>query len=128
MQPAQTSCLVLIAENEGLIGLDLQEELEGAGYEVAGPFSTCTDAVQWLKRNTPDIAVVDIHLRDGACVELARELTKLQVPIAVYSGERQSAMRPEFKEAKWIEKPADASTLLAAVAGLRLPSQSRTLS
>ena len=109
---------VLVAENDALIGLNLQDELEGMGYAVAGPFPTCADAMHWLKPNTPDVAVLDIHLRDGACVELAMELTRLSVPFAVYSGELEADTLPAFRDAKWIEKPATRDILLDAVAEL----------
>src|SRR5829696_6946841 len=97
---------VLVAENDALIGLNLQDELERGGYDVAGPFPTCSEALDWLTANRPDAAVLDVHLRDGACVELATELTRLRVPFAVYSGELEADTLPEFKGAKWIEKPA----------------------
>ena len=110
--------LVLLAEDDGLISLDIQNALEDAGHLVAGPFPTCAEAMGWLKTNTPNVAVLDIHLRDGACVELARELMRLEVPFAVYSGEFQSATLPEFKDAKWISKPARPQRLIKAVAEL----------
>jgi len=109
---------VLVAENDALIGLNLQDELELGGYNVAGPFPTCSASLHWLKENTPDAAVLDIHLSDGACVELANELTRLEVPFAVYSGELEADALPAFKDAKWINKPANKDTLLYAVAEL----------
>ena len=118
---AKTRCLVLIAKNEAIIGLNIQDEREDVGYAVAGPFSTCAEASAWLKANTPDVAVLDIHLRDGACVELAEELTHLGVPFAVYSGELEADTLPAFKGATWVEKPARAATLIDAVAELLAP-------
>ena len=121
-----TPRLVLLAEDDALISLDIQDELERAGHSVAGPFSTCAEAMRWLETNTPNIAVLDIQLRDGACVELARELMRLKVPFAVYSGEFQSATLPEFKDAKWISKPARPQSLLKALAELpRLVGRTR---
>jgi DNA-binding response OmpR family regulator len=113
------SGIILIAENDGMIGLDLQDTFESVGYAVAGPFPSCADAVIWLHGHTPDIAVLDIHLRDGACTELARELTRLKVPFAVYSGEFDRNKLTEFKDAVWIAKPAPQDMLLEAVFGLR---------
>jgi DNA-binding response OmpR family regulator len=120
----QTSCLVLVAEDDALIGMNLEEELEGVAYEIAGPFSTCAEAIHWLKTATPDVAVLDIHLRDGTCVELARELTARGVPFAVFSGEDQAHTLPEFKSAAWISKPALRAELLDAVARL-VPERTR---
>ena len=116
--PPKPSRLVLIAEDDALIGLNMQDELERVGYAVAGPFSTCAQAMHWLSANRPDVAVLDLHLRDGACVELATELTRLEVPFAVYSGEIKGDTHPAFRGGTWINKPAITSTILDAVAEL----------
>src|SRR4051794_6703237 len=34
-------------------------------------FLSCVDATAWLQKHTPDCAILDIHLRDGVCNELA---------------------------------------------------------
>jgi hypothetical protein len=36
-----SSPLVLILEDEALIGLNLRDDLQDAGYRVEGPFTTC---------------------------------------------------------------------------------------
>jgi hypothetical protein len=41
--------LVLLLEDEALIVLNLQDDLQDAGYEVAGPFTTCAAALEWLQ-------------------------------------------------------------------------------
>ena len=111
---------VLLLEDEALIAVALQDDLEEAGYEVAGPFVTCTDALSWLEAHRPDLAVLDTVLKDGPCKEVALRLTSLGVPFLVYSGlvEDMNAL-PELASATWIEKPATAQALLQALAGLR---------
>jgi DNA-binding response OmpR family regulator len=52
--------LVLILEDEVLIGINLQDELQDAGYRVAGPFTTCAAALKWLQTATPDMAVLNV--------------------------------------------------------------------
>jgi len=112
---------VLLLEDEALIAVALQDDLEEAGYEVAGPFVTCTDALSWLEVHRPDLAVLDTVLKDGPCKEVALRLTSLGVPFLVYSGlvEDMNAL-PELASATWIEKPATAQALLQALAGLRV--------
>ena len=112
---------VLLLEDEALIAVALQDDLEEAGYGVAGPFVTCTDALSWLEAHRPDLAVLDTVLKDGPCKEVALRLTSLGVPFLVYSGlaEDMNAL-PELASATWIEKPATAQALLQALAGLRV--------
>jgi DNA-binding response OmpR family regulator len=112
--------MVLLLEDEALIAVALQDDLEEAGYAVAGPFATCLDALAWLGSNKPDLAVLDTVLKDGPCKEVALRLTSLGVPLLVYSGlaEDMNAL-PELASATWIKKPATAQALLQALEGLR---------
>jgi CheY-like chemotaxis protein len=65
---------VLLLEDEVLIALNLQEELQELGFRVAGPFTTCAAALDWLRTGTPDVAILDAVLKDGPCREIALEL------------------------------------------------------
>ena len=44
---------VLVLEDEALIALNLQDELQDVSYAVAGPFTTCSAAREWLQTATP---------------------------------------------------------------------------
>ena len=110
----------MLLEDEALIAVALQADLEDAGYTVAGPFTTCVSALEWLAGNRPDLAVLDTVLKDGPCKEVALKLTSLEVPFVVYSGHIEDLNTfPELATATWVEKPATAEVLLRAVAGLR---------
>jgi DNA-binding response OmpR family regulator len=107
--------LVLVLEDEVLIGIDIQDELREAGYCVAGPFTTCAAALEWLRTSTPDVAVLDAALKDGSCREIARELEKRAVPFLIYSGYGEDqTLLAEFRHALWIEKPIPPSELVQA--------------
>jgi DNA-binding response OmpR family regulator len=114
--PARTCC-VLIAENNALVGFDLGDELVRNGYTIAGPFSSCAAASEWLGQNTPDSAILAVHLSDGPCTELAHELRDRNVPFLIYSGEEKRA-HPDLGETAWLTKPANPTVLLDAVAAL----------
>jgi DNA-binding response OmpR family regulator len=107
--------LILLLEDEALIALDLQDELQDAGYEVAGPFTTCSAALEWLRTETPDSAILDATLKDGACREIALELSRREVPFLIYSGYHEDcALRAEFQHLTWIEKPVPSAGLVQA--------------
>ncbi len=113
------SPLVLLVEDEALIALALMDDLEAAGYRVAGPFYRCGDTLDWLKHQTPDIAIIDIHLRDGSSVELARVLRDRDVPFIVFSGDRRDGHSPDaFDRARWLSKPVAARQLLETLGEL----------
>lgn len=81
--------LVLLLEDEALIAITLQDDLQDAGYEVAGPFVTCAAALEWLGTETPNTAILDAALKDGPCREIALELSRRGVPFLIYSGHHE---------------------------------------
>jgi DNA-binding response OmpR family regulator len=107
--------LVLVLEDEALIALNLQDDLQDAGYEVAGPFTTCAAALEWLWSRTPDTAILDAALKDGPCREVALELSRREVPFLIYSGHHEDRqLLSEFHHVTWIEKPVPSSILVEA--------------
>jgi DNA-binding response OmpR family regulator len=114
-QPANSRPLVLVLEDEALIALNVQDELQDAGYEVAGPFSTCSAALEWLQTTTPDMAVLDTTLKDGHCREIALELSRREVPFLIYSGyQEDQQLLSDFQHITWIEKPVPSGALVQA--------------
>jgi DNA-binding response OmpR family regulator len=114
-QTANSRQLVLVLEDEALIALNVQDELQDAGYEVAGPFSTCSAALEWLQTNTPDMAILDATLKDGPCREIALELSRREVPFLIYSGYQEDRqLLSEFDHITWIEKPVPSEVLVQA--------------
>ena len=120
---------VLLAEDQLLIGMDLADELEARGFEVAGSFPSCREALDWLAASSPDIAILDVKLKDGSSLELARELRRRGVPFVFFSGSRgtQDGLRTEFSDVPWVLKPARLDQLLQALDDARMlpPAPSR---
>jgi DNA-binding response OmpR family regulator len=110
--------LVLIAEDEALIGLDIVDTLLGGKYRADGPFASCAAALAWLKENKPDAAILDVSLRDGPSIEIARELRRRGIPFVVYTGCLSGGADAAFAGAPWLEKPILSADLLGALAGL----------
>ena len=111
---------VLLAEDQFVIGMSLADELEAHGFEVAGTFASCAEALAWLAGHGPDVAILDIKLADGSSLELARELRRRDVPFVFFTGSQgtEHGLKAEFPDVPWVGKPASASTLIHVLEGL----------
>lgn len=104
----------MIVEDQALIGMSLEASLEEAGFSVAGPFMSNAQALEWLETGAPDIAMLDIMIKDGTSLQVARELKRRGIPFAVYSGLMANADGPpELRDVPWLEKPVSRETLVA---------------
>jgi len=74
---------ILVVEDEGVIGADIQSQLERMGYAVPGVVASGPEAIRLAREQRCDLVLMDIRLRgemDG--IETARELkNKLNVPV-----------------------------------------------
>src|SRR6185295_2796545 len=105
--------LVLVLEDEALIALNLQDDLQDAGYEVAGPFTTCAAALDWLQTETPDTAILDAWRKDGPFRVVALQHSRREVPFLIYSGNHADRqLLSEFHPIPWIEKPVTPALLV----------------
>ena len=104
---------VLVAEDEMIIGVDLCDTVEEAGFEVSGPFDTASSAIDALERRKPDLAILDVRLDDGEVYPLADRLIAANVPVIFHSGEvtpREVAGR--YPEAHALSKPCPPNQLI----------------
>jgi DNA-binding response OmpR family regulator len=110
---------VLLVENQAAIAVDVADELERAGYTVAGPFSRCDNSMEWLQSNRPDLALLDLLLADGPCTKVAQELRRRGIPFVVFSGDAAD-LGPDLVEAirgaPVVSKPGRVDMVLAALA------------
>ena len=86
-QPKQ--CILVVHQGVAS-GTDLVDALKHANYRVAGPFSECLDASQWLASGTPHGALLDMLLTDDTCFNLARDLRVRGVPYLFHSSSGQT--------------------------------------
>lgn len=107
--------VILLAEDEAIIAIELADSLKTAGFEVAGPFATCADAERWLKTGKPDGAILDSRLKDGPCDALITDLSRRGVPIIVFSGHDERVKPSAEWKAAWVTKPVAFPILLDAL-------------
>lgn len=64
---------VLIVDDMRLVRIDIRRLLEGMGLEVAEAES-CEGAVSYLKRNTPDLILLDLDIPGVSGVECCKKI------------------------------------------------------
>ena len=68
---------ILIVEDEGLIGLDLQRRLERAGYVVVGVAERMEEALEVAATLAPELVFMDIRIKgDHDGIETASRLSR----------------------------------------------------
>jgi two-component system, response regulator PdtaR len=109
--------LVLVAEDEFLLALELELLLEGHGYRVLGPAATVAEALRLLAAATPDVAVLDVNLRGETVTPVAEALRASGVPFLLASAyDRSDLADPVLAAAVNLGKPTSDGRLLAALA------------
>ena len=108
---------ILLVEDEPLLAMMLEAELADAGHTLQGPASTAKRAIEIAEHEQPDLALIDIKLRDGSSgINLARELlTRWGVPSLFVSGQRMAAYANRDLALGYIGKPYTPDTVLASI-------------
>lgn len=108
---------ILIVEDEALIAMMLVDSLENGGHEVMGPASTMAEALALCDVLRPELALLDIHLRDGSSgVDVARALFGRWGVLSIFaSGEMMEARRAKDVALGYIRKPYEVRTVLRSV-------------
>lgn len=116
MTPDLEGKCVLVVEDDALIALGLKDLLVSVGAQVAGPFSSCAEAIAFLATNRPDVAVLDIELTDGRSYPVAEQLRNLEVGFLITSG--RVVPDATISGAPFLPKPYPDATLLATLGDL----------
>jgi DNA-binding NtrC family response regulator len=106
---------ILIVEDSWDVGTGLKMLLESWGADVVGPAATTADAARLVSERTPDVALVDIHLRDGELSYcLINQLHDQGIRVVVISG--YADVSPAVgKVAAILQKPVREDVLLASI-------------
>jgi DNA-binding response OmpR family regulator len=114
---------VLLVEDEPMITLLYEDVLQDSEFELVASLTCNRDALAWIDKCTPDVAIVDYVLSDGPCHPVVDKLKELSVPVLVASGYTDP---PEgWEHVTWLEKPFPAERLLSAVRSLAGDPESR---
>ncbi len=111
------SARILIVEDEALIAMALTDCLERGGHDVMGPASTMAEALALCAMLPPDLALLDINLRDGSSgVDVACALRERWGVLSILASERAAeARRARDVALGHIRKPYETETVLWSV-------------
>jgi len=104
---------ILLVEDSWHVGNAIKRLLRTLGADVAGPAATIADAERLVAERTPDVAIVDINLRDGERANhLIDRLHEQRIPVVVITGYTEVALPPGKVEAI-LQKPVSEEKFLA---------------
>ncbi|CCE01157.1 response regulator [Bradyrhizobium sp. STM 3809] len=105
---------ILVAEDEGLIALELETVLQGFGCEVIGPVSRVAEVLREAKRGNLDGALLDVNLRGEQIFAILPQLIARGLKIVITSGYDDATLfPPEFRNLPRLAKPFDERALRA---------------
>jgi DNA-binding NarL/FixJ family response regulator len=115
MQPnALAGKRVLIAEDEPMIAMDHAARLAQAGAEIVATCATVRGAVEYVRKGTIDVAVVDFVLADGNSEALQTALKRRRIPFVVVSAYPRALVRTEPGQ-EILQKPVSPDLLCGRV-------------
>lgn len=77
---------VLVAEDEALVSMMLEEMLEDLGCQSAGTHATLSSALEATRAGDFDVALIDMNLCGESAVPIVEELSSRAIPFAIASG------------------------------------------
>lgn len=77
---------VLVAEDEALVSMMLEEMLEDLGCETAGSHATLAAALEASRSAEFDVALIDMNLCGESADPIVAELEARAIPFAIASG------------------------------------------
>jgi DNA-binding NtrC family response regulator len=110
---------VLVVEDSWDVGTGLKMLLEAWGADLAGPVATTADARRLVSERAPDVALVDINLRNGEqSYHLIDWLHEQGVRVVVISGYPDISLA-KAKAVAILTKPMREDLLLASLRSVR---------
>src|SRR5689334_9844671 len=97
---------VLVAEDEAIIACDLEGELRSLGCSVRNAVASGAELLELVRRERPDVVLLDLGLADGFAGPLAEALRAEGVPFVLSTGYLPELLAdPALREAPVLRKP-----------------------
>ena len=107
---------ILVAEDEAIVGWDLCDTVEEAGYAVEGPFLDISSAMLAYQKKKPDCAILDVQLDDGIVYPLAEKLMAEDIPVIFHSGVfGPSEVSERYPNSQALAKPCPPADVIETV-------------
>lgn len=111
--------LILVAEDEPFIAMDVALAIKDAGGEVAGPAASVKEALALIESLPIFGAILDVNLADGDISPVAERLLNAQIPLIIQTGIGLPLnLAARFPDLPVHIKPCAAATLVAKLEAL----------
>ena len=111
---------ILIVEDDYVVGLDLENALSDAGFEVVGIAASAAQALRLAGSKRPHLAIMDVHLsgkRDGidAALEMFTAHGVRSIFATAYHDDQTRSRGDKAAPLGWLPKPYQLDTLISMV-------------
>ena len=120
---------ILIVEDQAILAMELEHVLTDAGHVVVGCAMDQVEALSLAEHSPPDVALVDVNLRDGPTgPDVARALVAAHQSVVVFLTANPEQIPEGFAGALGaVSKPFDEQTIRAVVGFARQFIHHRTV-
>jgi PAS domain S-box-containing protein len=102
---------VLLVEDETLIAMMMEGLLRDLDLEVVGPFGTVGDALEAIRHQAIDAALLDVNLGGEMAYPIARLLQAKKVPFVFMTGYGSETIAAPFTNVRVVQKPLEREIL-----------------
>jgi CheY-like chemotaxis protein len=109
---------VLVVEDELLIAYLIEDYLTDVGCDTAGPFDSVAEALEAVRSEAFDAAVLDVNLVGERSYAVADALAEQGIPFLFLSGYGDAGLPPGLRTGRICAKPFkgdDLTGMLAAI-------------
>lgn len=109
---------VVVAEDEGLIRMDVVATLQEAGFQVVGEAADGEEAIRLATELEPDLVVMDIKMPKLDGISAAEKISLLKIPVVLLTAFSQADLVARAADAgamAYVTKPFKPSDLLPAI-------------
>ena len=109
------SLRILVAEDNALIGMLLEEMLTTMGHAVCAVEATETGTIASALRYRPDLLIVDGALREGSGINAVETILRSYFVAHIFVTGDHTSIRLRMPDAVILEKPFNEASLEAAI-------------
>ena len=106
---------VLVVEDDPLIAMDLEERLLEAGCTVVGSAPRIPDALEMIRSQPIDLALLDVRVAGEVVYPVAEELVDRGVPFIFATGYAAGYLPAEYRGYPRVTKPYKVEKLLKLI-------------
>ncbi len=109
---------VLVVEDEVMVSWALEDMLAALGCQVVGPAARVSQALDMVREEAIDLAVLDVNLNGQKSFPVADALVARGVPFVFSTGYNRDGFPDTYKVFPVMQKPYAITELTTALAGL----------